>query len=128
MCCSYGNGYYKLKNTWGTPNVFIQGGQFGGEEDKGYGTPATVGINDNQLADGFKLFPNPTTGLLNIEFNANTTATVDLYNVLGERVMTKTFNAAGLRTIDLGNLDNGIYYMNVTANGETVTKKVTLSK
>ncbi len=72
--------------------------------------------------------PNPTTGLLNIEFNANTTATVDLYNVLGERVMTKTFNAAGLRTIDLGNLDNGVYYMNVTANGETVTKKVTLSK
>lgn len=128
MCCSYGNGYYKLKNTWGTPNVFIQGGQFGGVEDKGYGTPATVGINDNQLADGFKLFPNPTTGLLNIEFNANTTATVDLYNVLGERVMTKTFNAAGLRTIDLGNLDNGVYYMNVTANGETVTKKVTLSK
>ena len=128
ICCSYGNGYYKLKNTWGTANVFIQGGQYGGGENKGFGTPATVGINDNELADGFKLFPNPTSGLLNIEFNGHTSATIDLFNVLGERVLTNTFNAAGLRTVDLSAFSNGVYYLNVTANGETVTKKVTLSK
>ena len=43
-------------------------------------------------------------------------------------MLTNTFNAAGLRTVDLSAFSNGVYYLNVTANGETVTKKVTLSK
>ena len=128
ICCTYGTGYYKLKNTWGTPNVFIQGGQFGGEEDKGFGTPAAVGVNENALTNGLSIFPNPTTGLVNLQFSENTQATVDVFNVLGERVMTSTFNTNGTRTMDLGALNNGVYYMNVVAGDLTATRKITLSK
>ena len=128
ICCSYGNGYYKLKNTWGTAVVFQEGGQFGGEESKGFGTPATVGVQENGLNNGLSIYPNPTSGIVNLEFNENTTATVDVFNVLGERVMTSTFNTNGVRTIDLGALNNGVYYMNVTAGSLTATRKITLSK
>jgi hypothetical protein len=44
ICCTYGNGYYKLKQSWGAGTVFIQGGEFGAEEDRGFGTGAAVGI------------------------------------------------------------------------------------
>jgi hypothetical protein len=128
ICCSYGTGYYKLKNTWGTAVVFQQGAQFGGVEDKGFDTPATVGVQENSLNNGLSIYPNPTSGIVNLEFAENTTATVDVFNVLGERVMTSTFNTNGVRTIDLGALNNGVYYMNVTAGSLTATRKITLSK
>ncbi len=128
ICCTYGSGYYKLKNTWGTPNVFIEGGEFGGEENKGFGTPAVVGLDENALSNGLSIFPNPTTGLVNLQFSENTQATVDVFNVLGERVMTSTFNTNGTRTMDLGALNNGVYYMNVVAGELTATRKMTLSK
>lgn len=127
ICCSYGNGYNRLRNTWGTADNFISGGQFGGEEDKGFMTPAMVSVEDH-TSNGFRVWPNPTTGLLNMEFDANTLATVDVFNVLGERVMTNTFNASGIRVMDLSSLNNGVYYMNVLANGHTLTERITLSK
>ncbi len=108
--------------------MFIEGGQFGGQEDKGFGTPAVVGVDENALNNGLSIFPNPTTGLVNLQFSENTQATVDVFNVLGERVMTSTFNTNGTRTMDLGALNNGVYYMNVVAGELTATRKITLSK
>ena len=128
ICCTYGNGYYKLKNSYGNQAVFIEGASFGGQEDKGFGTPATVGVNESELNNGFSIFPNPTNGLVNLQFAASTTASVDVFNVLGERVNTSTFNTNGLRTIDLSALNNGVYYMNVRVDGQTATRKITLSK
>lgn|GEM_PF-1603009 len=128
ICCSYGNGYYRLRNTYGTADNFITGGQFGGEEGRGFVTPSFVGIEDQTNANGFRVWPNPTTGLLNMEFDESTTATVDVFNVLGERVMTSTFNTSGIRVMDLGALNNGMYYMSVMANGRTLTERITLSK
>ena len=54
--------------------------------------------------------------------------TVDVFNALGERVVTRTLNGNGTRSIDLGGLTNGMYYMNVTANGVTTAKKILLDK
>lgn len=128
ICCTYGDGYYTLKNTWGTPDVFIEGGAFGGEEGRGFGTPASVGVQENSLNNGLSIFPNPTTGLVNLQFSENTFATVDVFNVLGERMISSTFNTNGTRTMDLGSLSNGVYYMNVVAGDLTATRKITLSK
>lgn len=128
ICCSYGNGYYKLKNTWGTPNIFIQGAQFGGEEARGYGTPATVGLNENDRSSELSIYPNPTSGQVNVSFPVDGLATVDLYNVLGERAMTTTFNTNGVRTFDLSGLQNGVYVMHIVAGDLTATRKITLNK
>ena len=127
ICCTYGNGYYRLKNT-STNTVFLQGGEFGGQEDRKMMTPEAVGVDENLLNEGFSIFPNPTNGIVNLQFSVNAMATVDVYNVLGERVSSNTFNTSGLRTVDLSALNNGVYYMNVNADGKTATRKITLSK
>jgi hypothetical protein len=128
ICCSYGQGYYKIRNSYGTPNVFIQGGQFGGVDERGFGTPATVGVEENGLDAGLNVFPNPTEGVVTLDIPTTGTATVDVFNMIGARVFTSTFSASGQRTLDLGALSNGVYHLNVTAGGLQATRMITISK
>lgn len=123
ICCSYGQGYYKIRNSYGTPNVFIQGGQFGGVDERGFGTPATVGVEENGLDAGLNVFPNPTEGVVTLDIPTTGTATVDVFNMIGARVFTSTFSASGQRTLDLGALSNGVYHLNVTAGGLQATDR-----
>ncbi len=125
ICCAYGDGYYQIKDL--TSNqIVIEGGSYTDMTSE-RATNTAVGLSENTL-QGVSLYPNPTTGLLNMSFAANTTATVDVFNVLGERMMTSTFSTSGIRSMDLSALANGVYYVNVAADGATTTHKVTLSK
>lgn len=90
---------------------------------------AVVGLDE--LADplGLAIYPNPSNGMVFLRSEKNLGAlTVDVFNALGERVVTRTLNGNGIRSIDLGGLTNGMYYMNVTANGVTTAKKILLDK
>lgn len=127
ICCAYGNGYYKLTRSWDN-SIFLEGAQFGGQEDKGFVTEATLGVQEVAGTDELSVFPNPTTGIVNITFNMTGNATVDVFNVLGERVITRTMNATGTKVLDMSSLTNGVYYMNVTADGASTTRKITLNK
>lgn len=130
---SYGDGilnpgFYKLKV--GT-TVFKQGGGTNGydvEEKTPFTTDATVGIEVVDRTSDLKVMPNPTSGMIKLEFGMSTQATVDVFNALGERVMTSTFNTTGQRDMDLSTLNDGVYYLNVTADGKTVTRRITVAK
>jgi hypothetical protein len=74
------------------------------------------------------VFPNPSTGLVNIVMPTNTTNfNITVYNVVGEQVSNKNINS-NFAKIDLNNQPNGVYFVKVTSNGEVTTKKVLLSK
>jgi hypothetical protein len=64
----------------------------------------TLGIN-NYSFDDFSIYPNPTSGLLNIAGNENINS-VTVYSVLGKLVLT-----AQSKTIDVSQLKSGIYLM-----------------
>ncbi len=70
-----------------------------------------------------KLFPNPTTNYLNIEFDTNTFALheINIFNVLGQNVSNVFFNPSYLKkasyTIDVSNLSSGIYFLALEAKG-----------
>lgn len=131
---SYGDGilnpgYYKLKV--GT-NVFKQGGGTSGYdvmETAPFTTDLLAGIEVVDLTSSLSIYPNPTNdGLIKLEFGRSTQATVNVFNVLGEQVMSETFNTSGVRDMDLRSLTNGVYYMNILADGKTATRKVTVNK
>ena len=75
------------------------------------------------------IYPNPTTGdvTLAVDLPAGSRANLDVYNVLGAVVKGQTLTNA-VSTIDMGSLDNGVYYFNITVNGVTSTRKVTVNK
>ena len=58
----------------------------------------------------FKIFPNPTKDFLNIETTAEI-AKVEIYNTLGQLVNTVAENK---KQIDVNDLTNGIYFLNIT--------------
>ncbi len=129
ICCTYGNGYYKVKSNG---IIVTQGTQFGAVAKEPFAAGAAVGIEENALEQGLNMFPNPTNGTLNVRFELSTAATVNftVLNMLGERVMStsKGFGVGGQQTtLDLNSLPNGSYIVNILADGMTATRKVTVN-
>lgn len=92
-----------------------------------------VGVEENTADQRLRVFPNPTEGVINVQYEApaSGTAQIEVFNVLGERVFAAT-RAMGSGTqqevIDLSALTNGIYFVNITADGVRASRKVTLNK
>ena len=78
-------------------------------------------INFEDLKNTIRVFPNPTSNVVNIETNGSfEIKEMVLYNVLGERIRLKTTN----KLIDLTNLNTGIYLLRIKTSNETITKKI----
>ena len=61
----------------------------------------------------FKMYPNPTNGLLTIEAEENMYG-LNVYNLIGQQVMNKAFNGAGVVSVNLEDLTPGLYTVNLT--------------
>jgi len=78
----------------------------------------------------FSIFPNPVLDDLTINYSikgGNTTnSTIDLYDVLGQKIETYNLKSnKGSLKINVGNLNAGIYFYAVKVNGEIIkTEKV----
>ncbi len=82
---------------------------------------ALLSTQTNEIA-GLKVYPNPVSnGVLHIESNLNTERTISLYNVLGKEVLNTTTSN---NTINIANLNSGIYIVKITEGGKTATKKL----
>ena len=74
---------------------------------------------ESAFANDINIFPNPTTGIVNIE--AEGLNKVVVYDVTG-RMMMSVVNES---TIDISNLEAGVYFFSVeTANGSAMKKLV----
>ncbi len=74
--------------------------------------------DDFEIAD-IKIFPNPTTDILNIK-SLNTIDYIEVYNILG-RLVVKNQDS---NQIDLSLLSQGLYIVKIESNGVFVSKKV----
>lgn len=64
----------------------------------------TLGINENEFGVGFTLYPNPTQdGQFRIKTNSliSDEVSVKMYNMLGQDVLSKTFNVENNSKIDV---------------------------
>ena len=71
---------------------------------------------------GLSLYPNPVSGnVLNITSAANLDMNVAIFDVLGKQVInTKVTN----NTVNVSNLNAGVYIVKVTEDGKTATRKL----
>jgi hypothetical protein len=72
---------------------------------------------------GFKIFPNPTSGILNIEIPPNSKGILYLYNGLGQEI--KQVSITSFQTqLNAYDLANGIYFLTVLdANGRLIGRE-----
>jgi hypothetical protein len=74
-----------------------------------------------------KLFPNPTTGVLNYEIPANIKqANITVSDLLGRTLVSRTANKS--KSIDLSELKNGTYSVSISLDGKVFQSKVVLNK
>ncbi len=97
-------------------------GQAVGLDATGKLVVATLSIKDNFAQFGFKSYPNPAKNVINIAA-AKSIDSVSFFNVLGQKVQSNSVNAA-LKQVDISNLQNGVYLMEVTIDNAKQAFKI----
>lgn len=87
--------------------------------------PETEAINPMTST---RVYPNPATDVLNIEVNASQASemSISVYNIMGQQVMNTSVNiSTGINrpSINTSDLNSGIYFVTVKANGFENTMK-----
>jgi len=112
------NAYYKLVD------VDLDGNQ------KDHGSIFVKRSSDEMTTFNIEsIYPNPTSEDLNILYNVNSNDAMhlQLYNLLGEVVLSKKLenqNNDNQHTINVSHLIKGVYYLNITLNEASFTEKV----
>lgn len=104
-----------LGENWG---ISLQ--PYGDGENSGTpGTEVQLSINENQFSN-VKLYPNPVVGdYINID-GINSDFETKIFNILG-KVVLQSINS---KTINISNLQSGIYLVELSSENSFVTKKI----
>ena len=78
----------------------------------------TEGVNE--LESSLRLYPNPTSGVLNIQGEGM--VSFEVYNTVGQRVMTQEVNGNAAQ-VNTESLNNGIYFLRILANDGNVLNR-----
>ena len=94
-------------------------------------TDDMLGITEHEAINPMtstRVYPNPTTDVLNIEVNASQASqmNISVYNIMGQKVMeqnTTISTGINVPSISTAELTSGIYFVTVKANGFENTMK-----
>ena len=83
------------------------------------------------FVNNFLVYPNPTRGILNIEFDIldNKKSSLSIVNILGEVVCNENIENKTSKystKIDLSNYSNGIYFVKIKTNHKIISRKIIL--
>ena len=88
-------------------------------------TPAVASVEKYALREELYLYPNPATSKVTISLSNNATIDkVEVYGILGDRIITqKGINKSKIE-IDVSILSTGIYFIKANAEGKIISKKL----
>ena len=87
--------------------------------------PLNTAVPFLSFDNSISIYPNPSTGEFTIQSSLFNVQNVEVYNTIGEKVISKTLNSK-LGTLNLN--ENGIYFVKINSNGKTFTKKIIVNK
>lgn len=90
-----------------------------------------VGVPDNDLsvdnnsfvAKSVRVYPNPTTGLVNVESHLNTAVQAGVYSIVGSKMLDIEVKP-GINQFDFSTLSKGIYLIKYSAGTHQFVQKV----
>jgi len=111
MCCSYGSGSYILTNT-SNMSTLASGGSFTSSETTSFCVGIAAFEKSSTLVtqhnvDYLKVYPNPTSSVLNVSLLGLEAQTFQVKNLLGQTVLS----GANMKTIDVSKLNGGVYIL-----------------
>ncbi|WP_339887519.1 choice-of-anchor L domain-containing protein [uncultured Flavobacterium sp.] len=79
---------------------------------------------ENKTLSNFVIYPNPTNDILNIQNRENSIITkVNVIDLLGKTIFTSKYEISNV-TVDLSNLNSGIYFVEIYSNDLKTVQKV----
>jgi len=100
----------------------------------------TTGINEISENNVVSVYPNPTTGKLAVSLSNGNISTIEIYNLIGEKVYENNFNQQkpalskvvteqgrsieGTTEIDISNSPCGIYFLKIGDGVKVYTSKI----
>ena len=127
------NGFYELKDSDGV--IHASGGgnvQFSSEEAS-FDVGGTTDLKEVANNESLLLFPNPTKGMLNLQFDANESMDlkVEIRDILGRTVVSEDFGVVPQGRFeyshDMSRLKAGLYLVTLYSGDSQMVRKVTLS-
>ncbi len=92
---------------------------------------ATIGFDESFTTRKFEVMPNPSNGVfkVNVELDRVEDVQLNVYSISGQKVFELSENTSRLtEEIDLGNLNGGIYFLELRKAETSILKKLVLSK
>ena len=109
-----------LANGNGTLTSIVYDNQLSCSDSSKYTVNISTGIK-NIKNSHIKIYPNPTINIINIEgLDKNENNTIQIFDVQGKLVITKTINEKG--TIDLSELNKGVYVIKIGELAQRIVK------
>jgi photosystem II stability/assembly factor-like uncharacterized protein len=130
-----------LGNSWtlfnnGLPNVRINELEINTADSKLYAATYGRGLWKSSLydealsvtnfeLDDLKLYPNPATNEVNLEWNTADAVTVRVFNTLGKLMFySKNVNLSSIYKIDSSSFESGVYFVKLNSSKGEITKKL----
>ena len=77
----------------------------------------------NHLEDQIQVFPNPASDEISLEIPINMSVSkIEVYNLTGQAVYSRSFTHNGLNTISIKHLENAWYLLRITTSEELIVK------
>ncbi|MEP1486966.1 MAG: T9SS type A sorting domain-containing protein [Algibacter sp.] len=83
-----------------------------------------LSVEENILSENINFYPNPANENITITNNKKINAGIEIYNVLGKKVLQTEHNTIKEQTINLSSLKSGVYLVQITAEGNHITKRL----
>jgi hypothetical protein len=85
-----------------------------------------TGVNDNEARSAILVYPNPTSGIVNIDNPSTGSYSYEVINITGKTVMNRSDITGKTTKLNLSGLAKGLYIINVTSEGISTKHKVIL--
>jgi Secretion system C-terminal sorting domain len=90
-------------------------------------TNGVLGIDDVLFINNktLQIYPNPirNTNMLNMKFDLNMSAKINVYNLTGKLVLRDQINNSKFKEINISSLANGFYLLRLETDNASITKK-----
>ena len=84
----------------------------------------TTSTVDPVLSDKVNVFPNPVSDVLNIELGELKGEILELYDILGKRVVYRELNSEQLINMNVNRLEKGMYVLKIQTDQGLVSKRI----
>ena len=113
--------YTDCPNSGGWNNCNVSPGSIQLINDYFDSSDSTLSSKDFETLTGLSIYPNPTTGILNVKGDVSRLRIVEIYSIIGKLVMGAKDN---FRVIDISSLNDGIYFLKFNTEDATGTFKI----